>query len=64
MGNWITSKAAASSSSEAASQNHLFLIISQENAGDRVVLLVKLQTDCSEQPFCDKCLLVANVTFS
>ena len=51
MSNWITSKAATSSCSKATIQSHTFLTISQENTGGRVLLLVKLQVDCSEQSF-------------
>ena len=40
--------------SEAAAQNHPFSKISPENTGDRVLLLVKLQADCSEYRFYTK----------
>ena len=43
----ITLQAAISHSSEAAVHSHSFLKIYPENSGVRVLLLVKLQTDCS-----------------
>ena len=44
----ITLQAAISHCSEAAVHSHPFLKISPENLAVRVLLLVKLQTDCSE----------------
>ena len=46
--NRITSQAAILDCSEAAVHSHPFLKVSPENTGGRVLLLVKLQTDCSE----------------
>ena len=46
--NRITLKATISYSSEAAFENHPFSKISPEATGGRVVLLVKLETDCLE----------------
>ena len=40
--------------SEAAVQSHPFSNISNENVGDRVLPLEKLQTDSPEQPFYTK----------
>ena len=45
----ITLQAAISHCSEAAVHSHPFLKSSPENSGVRVLLLVKLQTDCSEK---------------
>ena len=45
----ITLQAAISHCSEAAVHSHPFLKISPENLAVRVLLLVKLQTDCSEK---------------
>ena len=44
----ITLQAAISHCSEVAVHSHPFLKISPENLSVRVLLLVKLQTDCSE----------------
>ena len=44
----ITLQAAISHCSQAAVHSHPFKKISPENLGVRVLLLVKLQTDCSE----------------
>ena len=44
----ITLQAAISHCSEAAVHSHPLLKISPENLAVRVLLLVKLQTDCSE----------------
>ena len=49
--NWITLLAAISDYSEAAVQSYPFSNISSEIAGCRVLVLVKLQTDCSEYRF-------------
>ena len=46
--NRISLQAAIRDCSEAAIYSHLFSQISPENTGGRVLLLVKLQTDCSE----------------
>ena len=46
--NRITLQAAILDCSEAAVHSHPFSKISPENTGGRVLLLVKLQTDCSE----------------
>ena len=46
--NRITLQAAILDCSEAAVHSHPFSEISPENTGGRVLLLVKLQTDCSE----------------
>ena len=46
--NRITLQAAILYCSEAAVHSHPFLKIFPENAGDRVLFLVKLRTDCSE----------------
>ena len=46
--NRITSQAAILDCSEAAVHSHPFLKVSPENTGGRVLLLVKLQTDCLE----------------
>ena len=43
--NRLTLKAAISEYSDAATYSHHFLEISPENYGDRILLLVKLQTD-------------------
>ena len=45
--NRIKLKAAILNCSEAAVHSHSFSRISPENTGGRVILLVKLQTDCS-----------------
>ena len=47
--NQIKSQAAILDCSEAAVHSHPFSKISPENTGGRVLLLVKLQTYCSEQ---------------
>ena len=44
----ITLQAAISHCSEVAVHSHPFLKISPENLSVRVLLLVRLQTDCSE----------------
>ena len=44
----VALQAAISHCSEAAVCSHPFLKTSLENSGVRVLLLVKLQTDCSE----------------
>ena len=44
----VALQAAISHCSEAAVCSHPFLKTSPENSGVRVLLLVKLQTDCSE----------------
>ena len=44
----ITLQAAISHCSEADVHSHALLKIFPENSGVRVLLLVKLQTDCSE----------------
>ena len=46
--NRITLQTAISDCSEAAAYSHYFSKISPENTGGRVLLLGKLQTDCSE----------------
>ena len=46
--NRITSQTALLNCSEAAIHRHLFPKISPGNTGGTVLLLVKLQTDCSE----------------
>ena len=46
--NRITLKVSILYCSQAAFQRHPFSKISPENTGGRVLLLVKLQTDCSE----------------
>ena len=46
--NQMTLQAAVLDCSEADVHSHPFLKISPENAGGRVLLLVKLETDCSE----------------
>ena len=46
--NQITLQAAILDFSEAAVHNDSFSKISPENTGGKVLLLVKLQTDCSE----------------
>ena len=46
--NRITLQAAILDGSEAAVYSHLFSKISPENTGGRVLILIKLQTDCSE----------------
>ena len=46
--NRITLQAAILYCSEAAVHSHPFLKIFPENAGDRVLFLVKLRADCSE----------------
>ena len=48
MRNRITLQVAISNCSKAAVHSHPFSKISPENTGGRVVLLVKLQTDCPE----------------
>ena len=45
----ITLQAAILDCSEAAVHSHPFLKFSPENIGGRVLLLVKLETDCSER---------------
>ena len=45
----ITLQAAISHCSEVAVHSHLFLKISSENSVVTVLLLVKLQTDCSDE---------------
>ena len=45
----ITLQAAILGCSEAAVHSHPFLKIYPENIGGRVLLLVKLETDCSER---------------
>ena len=45
----ITLQAAIFDCSEAVAHSHLFSKIYRENTVARVLLLVKLQTDCSEQ---------------
>ena len=47
--NQITSQVAILECSEAAADSHPFSKISPENTSGRVLLLPKLQTDCSEQ---------------
>ena len=44
----ITLQRAISHCSKAAIHTHPFLKVSPENSGVRALLLVKLQTDCSE----------------
>ena len=48
VGNRVTLQAAILDCSEAAVHSHPFSKISPGNTGGRVLLLVKLQTDCSE----------------
>ena len=48
VGDRIILQAAILDCSEAAVHSHPYLKISPGNAGGRVLLLVKLQTDCSE----------------
>ena len=47
--NWIKLQAAILYCSEAAIHSHPFSKIYSENTGGRVLLLVKLETDCSEK---------------
>ena len=46
--NRITLQACILECSEAAANSHSFSKMSPENSGGRVLLLVKLQTDCSD----------------
>ena len=52
--NRITLQAAILDCLEAAIHSHPFSKISPENTGGRVLLFVKLQTDCSEWQLCTK----------
>ena len=56
--NRITLQGAILDCSEAAVHSHPFSNISPENAGGRVLLLVKLQTDCSEWRLYNKMTLL------